>query len=100
MIDEETGEITAEHPVIAPWRKKDEWQQPGPILKVAGHTAYVTDAENRKLVAVDLETGERVLEEDLEFAPVEMAVVTGEPESMTPGQGAGHEGESHEGHDH
>ena len=50
-------------------------------------------------MAVDLETGATVLEEDLEFAPVEMAVVTGEPESMTPGQGAGHEGESHEGHE-
>ena len=100
VIDEETGEVTAEYPVIEPWKEKDEWQEPGPILKVAGRTAYVTDAENRKLVAVDLETGERVLEEDLEFAPVEMAVVTGEPESVTPGQGAGPEGEGHEGHDH
>lgn len=114
MIDEETGEITAEHPVIAPWRKKDEWQQPGPILKVAGHTAYVTDAENRKLVAVDLETGATVLEEDLEFAPVEMAVVTGEPESVKPEEGAdaesghdehadhdhGHESDEHTDHDH
>ncbi|MDO4239015.1 hypothetical protein [Micrococcus sp.] len=119
VIDEETGEITAEHPVIQPWKEKDEWQEPGPILKVAGNTAYVTDAENKKLVAVDLETGEKVLEEDLEFAPVEMAVVTGEPESVKPEEGDdhadhedhegeahdddGHEGESsdeHEGHDH
>ncbi|WP_335342020.1 hypothetical protein [Micrococcus lacusdianchii] len=103
VIDGETGEITAEHPVIAPWKEKDEWQQPGPILKVAGHTAYVTDAENRELVAVDLGTGETVLEEDLEFAPVEMAVVTGEPESVTPEEGAdheGHEGEAHDDADH
>lgn len=110
VIDEETGEITAEHPVIEPWTENDEWQEPGPILKVAGHTAYVTDAESKRLVAVDLETGETVLEKDLDTAPVEMAVVTGEPESV-PAEETGHaEGEhahdaegddeaGHEGHD-
>ncbi|MCV7462731.1 PQQ-binding-like beta-propeller repeat protein [Micrococcus luteus] len=114
VIDEETGEVTAEYPVIEPWKEKDEWQEPGPILKVAGNTAYVTDAEAQKLVAVDLETGETVLEKDLEFAPVEMAVVTGEPESVTPEEGAdaesghdehadhdhGHESDEHTDHDH
>ena len=114
VIDEETGEVTAEYPVIEPWKEKDEWQEPGPILKVAGNTAYVTDAEAQKLVAVDLETGETVLEKDLEFAPVEMAVVTGEPESVKPEEGAdaesghdehadhdhGHESDEHTDHDH
>ena len=99
VIDEETGEVTAEYPVIEPWKEKDEWQEPGPILKVAGNTAYVTDAENRRLVAVDLETGETVLEKDLEFAPVEMAVVTGQPESVKPEEGA-HGDEDHDDHDH
>ncbi|WP_336633902.1 PQQ-binding-like beta-propeller repeat protein [Micrococcus luteus] len=102
VIDEETGEVTAEYPVIEPWKEKDEWQEPGPILKVAGNTAYVTDAEAQKLVAVDLETGETVLEKDLEFAPVEMAVVTGEPESVKPEEAAdaasGHD--EHTDHDH
>lgn len=104
VIDEETGEVTAEYPVIEPWKEKDEWQEPGPILKVAGNTAYVTDAENRRLVAVDLETGEKVLEKELDFAPVEMAVVTGEPESVKPEEGAhgdeDHDDDGHEGHDH
>ena len=104
VIDEETGEVTAEYPVIEPWKEKDEWQEPGPILKVAGNTAYVTDAEAQKLVAVDLETGETVLEKDLEFAPVEMAVVTGQPESVKPEEGAhgdeDHDDDGHEGHDH
>ncbi|MCV7536329.1 PQQ-binding-like beta-propeller repeat protein [Micrococcus luteus] len=114
VIDEETGEVTAEYPVIEPWKEKDEWQEPGPILKVAGNTAYVTDAEAQKLVAVDLETGETVLEKDLEFAPVEMAVVTGEPESVKPEEGGdaesghdehadhdhGHESDEHTDHDH
>ncbi|MGW9763160.1 hypothetical protein [Micrococcus aloeverae] len=53
VIDEETGEVTAEYPVIEPWKEKDEWQEPGPILKVAGNTAYVTDAEAQKLVAAE-----------------------------------------------
>ena len=102
VIDEETGEVTAEYPVIEPWKEKDEWQEPGPILKVAGNTAYVTDAEAQKLVAVDLETGETVLEKDLEFAPVEMAVVTGQPESVKPEEGADAESghDEHAGHDH
>ena len=99
VIDEETGEVTAEYPVIEPWKEKDEWQEPGPILKVAGNTAYVTDAEAQKLVAVDLETGETVLEKDLEFAPVEMAVVTGEPESVKPEEAADAES-GHDDHDH
>ena len=99
VIDEETGEVTAEYPVIEPWKEKDEWQEPGPILKVAGNTAYVTDAEAQKLVAVDLETGETVLEKDLEFAPVEMAVVTGRPESVKPEEAADAE-PGHDDHDH
>lgn len=102
VIDEETGEVTAEHPVIEPWKEKDEWQEPGPILKVAGNTAYVTDAEAQKLVAVDLETGETVLEKDLEFAPVEMAVVTGRPESAKPEEASNAESghDEHTDHDH
>ena len=99
VIDEETGEVTAEYPVIEPWKEKDEWQEPGPILKVAGNTAYVTDAEAQELVAVDLETGETVLEEDLDFAPVEMAVVTGQPESVKPEEAAAAES-GHDDHDH
>nr|WP_276518871.1 hypothetical protein [Micrococcus endophyticus] len=102
VIDEETGEVTAEYAVIEPWKEKDEWQEPGPILKVAGNTAYVTDAEAQKLVVVDLETGETVLEKDLEFAPVEMAVVTGQPESVKPEEAADAESghDEHTDHDH
>ncbi|MGW5854558.1 hypothetical protein [Micrococcus sp. NPDC055215] len=102
VIDEETGEVTAEYPVIEPWKEKDEWQEPGPILKVAGNTAYVSDAEAQELVAVDLETGETVLEKDLEFSPVEMAVVTGQPESVKPEEAADAESghDEHADHDH
>ncbi|AKK10720.1 hypothetical protein [Corynebacterium uterequi] len=77
IIDEETGEITNKIKVIEPWREKEEWQQPGPILKVAGTDAYVTDAANNTLVVVDLTSGEIALEHKLDFSPVEMAVATG-----------------------
>ncbi|REE03732.1 hypothetical protein [Citricoccus muralis] len=113
VIDEETGEITAEIPAIEPWEEREEWQQPGPILKVADSMAYVTDAENQQLVVIDLEAGEVVNEFDLEVTPVEMAVVTGHPEApeheadAAGSSDAGHssddeatEEEGHEGHDH
>lgn len=101
VIDEQTGEITAEIPVIEPWQEKAEWQQPGPILKAAGSMAYVTDAEHQKLVVVDLQAGEVVNEINLQVAPVEMAVVTGypeTPESATAGQHG--EDDDHDGHGH
>ncbi|WP_313816453.1 PQQ-binding-like beta-propeller repeat protein [Citricoccus sp.] len=108
VIDEETGEITAEIPAIEPWEEKEEWQQPGPIVKVADSMAYVTDAENQQLVVIDLESGEVAHEFDLEVTPVEMAVVTGHPEAPEHEEGAAtaeHEEEAtdeegHEGHDH
>ncbi|XKH56878.1 hypothetical protein LG293_01605 [Citricoccus nitrophenolicus] len=113
VIDEETGEITAEIPAIEPWEEREEWQQPGPILKVADSMAYVTDAENQQLVVIDLEAGEVVNEFDLEVTPVEMAVVTGHPEAPEHEAGAADssdashssddeatEEEGHEGHDH
>jgi hypothetical protein len=81
VIDEQTGTIAGEIPVIEPWEEKDEWQQPGPILKTAGSMAYVTDAERQKLVVVDLEAGEVVNEVGLPVSPVEMAVVTGHAEA-------------------
>ncbi|MBB5749432.1 hypothetical protein [Micrococcus sp. TA1] len=108
VIDEQTGTITGEIPVIESWEEKDEWQQPGPILKTAGSMAYVTDAEQQKLVVVDLEAGEVVQEVYLPVSPVEMAVVTGHPEapaSITAGAAAS-EGEQadadqdHGGHGH
>jgi hypothetical protein len=77
VIDEQTGKITGEIPVIEPWEEHQEWQLPGPILKTAGSMAYVTDARNQKLVVLDLKAGEVVNEVDLQVAPVEMAVVTG-----------------------
>lgn len=91
VIDEETGEITAEIPAIEAWEENEEWQQPGPILKTSGSLAYVTDAENQQLVVIDLEAGEVVNEVDLEVTPVEMAVVDGHAEAPEHAAGSGHD---------
>ncbi|HEY4614100.1 MAG TPA: hypothetical protein VIG75_01425 [Citricoccus sp.] len=111
VVDERTGEVTDEIPVVEPWQEHAEWQQPGPILKTAGSMAYVTDAQEQKLVIVDLRAGEVIRKFDLTVSPVEMAVVTGHPEApetrpqdTTAGEGEraerdrGHQG--HEGHEH
>ncbi|WOO96944.1 hypothetical protein [Micrococcus terreus] len=103
-ILDESGKILHEVKAIEPWEEKDEWQQPGPILKSADCLAYITDAEQQKLVIVDIEKGtvERTL--DLPVAPVEMVVITGHAETSTEhadhSDHEGHEDEGHEGHDH
>ncbi|GAB3694951.1 hypothetical protein GCM10027595_08050 [Corynebacterium nasicanis] len=77
VIDPESGEITADIPAISAWEEKEEWQEPGPILKVSGNIAYLTDAENKELVLVDLDTGEVTERFTLDVTPVEIAVVDG-----------------------
>lgn len=95
-ILDESGTILHEVPAIEPWEEKAEWQEPGPILKAADGTAYITDAEQQKLVVVDIATGtvERTL--DLHVTPVEMAVVTGHADE----HGSSGDEESHDDHDH
>lgn len=106
VIDPTTGTISATVPAIAPWQEKDDWQLAGPAVKVAGSTAYVTDAENKKLVLVDLTADKVVSSFDLPHTPVEMAVVDGSPEAPATGGGASAGTESrenregHEGHAH
>ncbi|MDK8700987.1 hypothetical protein QP924_09070 [Corynebacterium pseudodiphtheriticum] len=74
IIDVESGKVTDRIEVIKPWKEKDEWQQPGPILKVDGDIAYVTDAENKEFLMVDLQEGEVLTRTELDFAPVEMGI--------------------------
>jgi len=79
VIDPESGEIIRAIPAIAAWEEKDEWQEPGPVLRVVGDHAYVTDAENNELVVVDLTSGEEAARHELPITPVEMAVADGKP---------------------
>ncbi|MDO5512627.1 hypothetical protein [Corynebacterium sp.] len=77
VIDPESGEITADIPAIEAWEEKKEWQEPGPILQVAGDIAYVTDAEKQELVLIDLKAGAVSERFPLGVSPVEIAVVDG-----------------------
>lgn len=99
VIDPETGKEAARVPVIAPWREKSEWQEPGPVLQAAGDHAYVTDAERGELVVVDVAAGTVVARHEIPQGVTEMAVTTGRPVA----HGETHEVEdehAHEGHDH
>lgn len=87
VFDQNTGKITQRIAVVEPWQEKEDWQQPGPAVKVAGGEACVTDAEHRKLHVVDLSAGTVARTVDLPHAPVELAVTTGRSE--VPG-GEGH----------
>lgn len=80
VIDVDGGAVSASIPVIAPWAEKEQWQEAGPILKVSGDLAYVTDAERQELVVIDLEQRKVTARHSLEVSPVELAVVTGLPE--------------------
>ncbi|MEJ5927557.1 hypothetical protein WG915_02870 [Corynebacterium sp. H128] len=82
VIDQETGEVTKKIPAISAWEEKENWQEPGPILQVAGEKAYVTDAANKKLVVIDLVSGKVEKQIQLEVAPVEMSIATGKAPNL------------------
>jgi hypothetical protein len=88
VIDPVSGAITNRIDAITPWQEKQDWQQPGPILKVAEDMAYVTDAEKSELVIIDLTSGVVTQRFPLSSPATEMAVVTGAA------------GEEHAGHHH
>lgn len=104
VIDPESGEITADIPAISEWRENDDWQEPGPILKVVGHTAYVTDAAKKELVLIDLLRGEVTQRFSLDVTPFEIAVVDGvaaaDAASDDHAHGNHEDHEGHEGHAH
>ncbi|MBB3674851.1 zinc metallochaperone AztD [Modestobacter versicolor] len=77
VLDEQTGELLASHPVIAPWEGPAEWQDPHPAVKVHDGTAYVTEPATDAVHAVDLATGEVLATAELPATPNEIAVVTG-----------------------
>ncbi|MFE7630413.1 hypothetical protein [Kocuria sp. NPDC057446] len=102
ILDADTGEILHEVDVVGAWQEPEEWQEPGPAVKVAGDRAYVTDAAAQQLHLVDIAAGTVVDSFDLPETPIEIAVVDGDPEAPAE---AGHEGHDHadgehEGHDH
>jgi hypothetical protein len=77
VLDEETGAVTATHPVIAAWEGPVEWQDPHPALLVNAGVAYVTEPGANSVHAVDIETGAILKSVQLPATPNEIAIVTG-----------------------
>ncbi|CAM5359632.1 zinc metallochaperone AztD [Streptomyces fimicarius] [Streptomyces griseus] len=75
VIDPDTGKVTRKIAVLDPWQEPLDWQQPRPALFVRDHTAYVSDPSGKKLLAVDIESGERLASADLPKAPDELSGV-------------------------
>lgn len=110
ILDPVSGAVTHEVPVVQPWTEPEEWQEPGPMMAVADGTAFVVDPEAKKLVLVDIASGEKYRELDLDVVPHEIQVTSGDASgdvkvgggeaSDAGGAHADHEGEGHEDHDH
>lgn len=76
VIDPETAEITDSIQVLEDeWTEPIDWQQPRPAIFVREHTAYVSDPENQRLHAVDLDSGEITATVDLDVTPNELSGV-------------------------
>lgn len=79
------------------------------MMAVADGTAFVVDPEAKKLVLVDIASGEKYRELDLQVVPHEIQVTSGDAsgsvkvggaEGEASDAGGEHEGHDHEGHDH
>lgn len=77
VYDAATARRIAHHRVIEPWTEPDEWQDPMPNLHVQNGIAYVSAPAERRLVAVDLASGEVVAETRLEQETIELTGVVG-----------------------
>ncbi|MDT6983523.1 zinc metallochaperone AztD [Streptomyces lusitanus] len=76
VIDPETGEVEKRIPVVGAWQEPLDWQQPRPTLFVRDHTAYVSEPGERRLHAVDIETGEKLASVTLPKSTNELSGVT------------------------
>ncbi|MDJ0029178.1 zinc metallochaperone AztD [Gordonia alkanivorans] len=77
VFDARSGNRTARIPAIGEWAEPDEWQSPMPNVVVQDRIAYVSEPVSRKIVAIDLESGEKVAESTLPRETVELVAVTG-----------------------
>lgn len=78
VIDPDAGELRRSIDVIDPWTESVEWQDPRPTLYVRGGTAYITEPVDRRLLAVDLATGEIIADATLPHVPDELTGVGGD----------------------
>ncbi|WP_017576534.1 zinc metallochaperone AztD [Nocardiopsis kunsanensis] len=76
VIDPEEGEVTNGVELMDEWEEPLEWQKPRPALFVRGSTAYVSDSDANELHAVDLESLEVTVTQELKAAPNELSGVS------------------------
>lgn len=107
IIDPATGQMKHEVKATEPWTEPEDWQTPAPMLAVADGTAFVVDPQHKKLVMVDIASGEIYRTLDMPVIPHEIQVTTGELSHEGHEHGASdgggehdHEGHDHERHDH
>ncbi|MFG3405659.1 zinc metallochaperone AztD [Streptomyces sp. NPDC048142] len=75
VIDPDAGKVTKKIAVLDTWQEPLDWQQPRPTLFVRDHTAYVSGPSAKKLVAIDIESGEQLASTELPKAPNELSGV-------------------------
>ncbi len=90
VLDPTTGAQKASIDVIEAWTEPEEWQQPGPALKVAGDVAYVSDPTAGEVVLVDLHLNEVIARFDVPTGVTELAVTTGSADSAPASEQHGH----------
>lgn len=77
QFDAATGRQIARIEVIPAWTEPEEWQTAMPNLFVQDSTAFVSDPQSRKLIAIDLTSGSTQAEVTLPKPVVELTGVTG-----------------------
>ncbi|MFC8079085.1 zinc metallochaperone AztD [Streptomyces sp. NPDC057307] len=75
VIDPATGKVIKRIAALGSWQEPLDWQQPRPALFVRDHTAYVSDPSSRKLLAIDIESGEQLASTELPKSPNELSGV-------------------------
>lgn len=75
VIDPVTGDVTASHEAISAWDSPAEWQDEHPSIASAGEIVYVTDAAQKRIVALDAHTGEQLVSASLPVAPNEIVAI-------------------------
>ena len=77
VFDPSTAQRVAHFEAIDAWTEPDEWQSPMPNLHVQDGVAYVSDPQQRRLVAIDLGNGATLAETELPHPTVELTGVQG-----------------------
>lgn len=77
VIDMDKREVSKSIPVVAAWEVPAEWQEPRPAAYPLNGSIYVTSPAEKKIYAVDVETGKVWNEATLDVVPNEISGTLG-----------------------